>query len=337
MILDVAHFMSEEKSHWDALETILKRLEADSAARLSLMEIEQFHYLYQRTSSDLGKLLTFASEPEVKNYLESLIGRAFAQIHQLEKKPFNFAPKQWWWGTFPDVFRRHLLAFWCSVAITVLGMAFGGGAVYLDPPSKESLIPFSHLMGSPSERVAKEEKQGIKELSGRQTSFSATLMTHNTRVALTTLATGFLWGLGTIISLFYNGVILGAVAIDYIQDGQALFLLAWLLPHGSIEIPSILIAGQAGLILAHAVIGWGTRESMRTRLRKASPDLFTLATGAGLLLIWAGLVESFLSQYHEPVLPYWLKILFGLVELFLLAWFLASSGKKRSFIAEGKR
>ena len=26
------------------------------------------------------------------------------------------------------------------------------------------------------------------------------------------------------------------------------------------------------------------------------------------MLVWAGIVESFLSQYHEPVIPYWLKI-----------------------------
>ena len=36
--------------------------------------------------------------------------------------------------------------------------------------------------------------------------------------------------------------------------------------------------------------------------------------GVGLLLVWAGFVEAFLSQYHEPVIPYMAKIAFGLVE-----------------------
>jgi uncharacterized membrane protein SpoIIM required for sporulation len=40
------------------------------------------------------------------------------------------------------------------------------------------------------------------------------------------------YGVGTIISLFYNGIILGAVSWDYVTDGQTLFLLGWLLPHG---------------------------------------------------------------------------------------------------------
>src|SRR5207302_4060245 len=113
-------------------------------------------------------------------------------------------------------------------------------------------------------------------LQGQKTSFSAFLMTHNTKVSIFTMALGMTWGVGTIIMLFYNGIILGAVAVDYIRAGQTQFLLGWLLPHGVIEIPAILIAGQAGLILATALIGWGNRDSLRTRLRAVSPDLVTL-------------------------------------------------------------
>jgi hypothetical protein len=50
--------------------------------------------------------------------------------------------------------------------------------------------------------------------------------------------------------------------------------------------------------------------------------------GFAVLLIWAGLVEAFLSQYHEPVIPYNLKIAFGMVELILLILFLTKSGRK---------
>ena len=75
------------------------------------------------------------------------------------------------------------------------------------------------------------------------------------------MATGITWGAGTLILLFYNGVILGAVAADYIAGGQGVFLAGWLLPHGSIEIPAILLGGQAGFILAGALIGWGENST----------------------------------------------------------------------------
>jgi uncharacterized membrane protein SpoIIM required for sporulation len=70
------------------------------------------------------------------------------------------------------------------------------------------------------------------------------------------------------IMLFYNGVILGAVSVDYIHAGQTKFLMGWLMPHGVIEIPAILIAGQAGLLLALALIGRGTRAPLAARLRE---------------------------------------------------------------------
>jgi uncharacterized membrane protein SpoIIM required for sporulation len=189
-------------------------------------------------------------------------------------------------------------------------------------------MPFEHLQGSPSERVAKERKELGRGMEGHKDSFSAQLMTHNTQVALFTLALGMTFGFGTIVELFYNGVILGAVGYDYVHDGQAVFLLGWLLPHGVIEIPAILVGGQAGFVIAYALIGWGSRISRAERLRAVSRDVVTLAGGAAMMLVWAGIVESFLSQYHEPVISYGTKITFGLVEAGLLTFYLGFVGKK---------
>src|SRR5262249_7429602 len=139
-------------------------------------------------------------------------------------------------------------------------------------------------------------------------------------------ALGMTWGIGTIVILLYNGIILGLVAVDYVLAGQSTFLLGWLLPHGVIELPAVMIAGQAGLLLAGALIGWGQRKTIRGRLRAVTPDLTTLIFGVALMLVWAGLVEAFFSQYHEPVLPYWVKIAFGSAELVLLVLFLGRCG-----------
>jgi uncharacterized membrane protein SpoIIM required for sporulation len=193
-------------------------------------------------------------------------------------------------------------------------------------------MPFPHLQDSPRERVAKELATRGAGLEGKKTRFSASLMTHNTQVALFTLALGATFAIGTALVLFYNGVILGAVAFDYIAGGQTAFLLGWLLPHGAVEIPAILIGGQAGLVLGRALIGWGDRTPRHQRVRTVAPDLVTLAGGAGLLLAWAGIVEAFFSQYHEPVVPYAVKIAFGVVELALLYAFLTyrrSEGRRR--------
>ena len=327
MIVDLDKFIAAERPCWTELESMLKQIEDEPLSQLRLTQVQRFHYLYERTAAGLGKIVTFASEPETRRYLESLVARAYGEIHETRDKPHRLQLATWLTNTFPQTFRRHIRAFWLSLAITVAGCAFGGFAVAFDPDAKAVIMPFSHLMGSPSERVAREEKASHDRLADRKANFSAYLMTHNTQVSIFTMALGTTWGVGTILMLFYNGVILGAVAIDYILAGQTPFLVGWLLPHGSFEIPAILIAGQAGLMLGGALIGWGKRVTFRQRLRTISGDLVTLIFGVALMLVWAGFVESFLSQYHEPIIPYSVKIIFGSIELTLLCLFLAKSGK----------
>jgi uncharacterized membrane protein SpoIIM required for sporulation len=310
------------------LEAVLDRIEKKPEITLSIEQLERFHYLYQRASADLAKILTFSAEPNTRLYLEALVGRAFGEIHETREKPHRLRPLQWFFTTFPQTFRKHIRAFWIGLLTIVVGAAFGGFTVIVDSSTKQILLPFSHLQGDPSERVKKEEAVDTDRLKGAKTTFSSFLMTHNTKVAILTLALGLSWGIGTLIMLFYNGIILGAVAVDYVMAGETSFLLGWLLPHGAVEIPAILLAGQAGIVLAGALIGWGKPISLRMRLRKISNDLVTLISGVALMLVWAGIIEAFFSQYHEPVMPYAVKIGFGVFELIILALFLGMGGRK---------
>ena len=328
MIIDLQKFISEERPYWSELESELDRLEKRPELKLNLSSLERFHYLYQRTSGDLAKIKTFASEPNTRAFLESLVARAFGEIHETRKRPHRLAPLHWFFSTFPQTFRKHVRAFWICLAAMLVGSAFGGFVLLADPDVKDVLLPFAGLHGDPSERVAREENAKVDRLAGAKTSFSSNLMTHNTKVAIFTLALGLTWGMGTLIMLFYNGVILGVVALDYVMAGETTFLLGWLLPHGAIEIPAIILAGQSGLVLAGALIGWGKPISLKMRLRRISADLTTLIFGVAVMLIWAGIVEAFFSQYHEPVVPYEVKIGFGVLELILLTLFFTKSGRR---------
>jgi uncharacterized membrane protein SpoIIM required for sporulation len=327
VIVDLQRFIAGERPFWSELEKLIDRIEAEPDWRMPLEQLQLFHQLYERTAADLAKITTFSSEPETRRYLENLVARAYGEIHETRERQRKFFPLRWFFETLPQTFRRHVRAFYLSLAITIAGCVFGGAAIAFDPDAKPVLMPFSRLLQDPQKRVAKEESAKDDRLKGGKTTFSAELMTHNIKVSIFTLALGMTWGFGTILMLFYNGVILGAVAVDYIHAGETKFLLGWLMPHGVIEIPAILIAGQAGLLLARSLIGRGSRVSLRTRLREISPDIVTLIGGVGLMLVWAGFIEAFLSQYHEPVIPYAAKIAFGCVELILLAVFLSKSGK----------
>jgi uncharacterized membrane protein SpoIIM required for sporulation len=236
--------------------------------------------------------------------------------------------RRWLFDTFPQTFRRHSRFFMAALLLTIFGALFGGAAVAFDPDAKAAIAPFPHLLRSPAERVKEEESSTNPVLASSKGRFSAALITNNTKVSILALALGITWGIGTLLLLFYNGVVLGAVIFDYVRAGQSVFLMGWLLPHGVVEIPAILIAGQAGLLLGQALIGWNSKESINQRLRSVTGSLVTLISGAALLLIWAGIVEAFFSQYHEPILPYQFKIVFGLVELIALLMFLVFAGTR---------
>jgi uncharacterized membrane protein SpoIIM required for sporulation len=325
MIIDLPRFIAAERPSWTELERLLDRMEADASREMSLDEVQRFHFLYQKVSADLGRVATFASEPELKRYLESLTARAYGEIHETRERGSRLRPVQWFLVDFPSVFRRHFAAFAVSLIITVAGMIFGGFAVALDQDAKEAILPgqFSHLLNDPAKRVAEEEKAKHDRLAGNRSAFASALMANNIRVSIFTLGLGVSFGIGTIIELFYNAVLLGMIVVDYTLAGQAVFMLGWLMPHGVIEIPAILIAGQGGLVLGKALIGRGDRLPLAARLRSIGGDLMMLIYGVAVMLVWAGIIESFLSQYHEPAIHYWQKITFGTVELAALIWLLA--------------
>lgn len=332
MIIDLERFITEERPRWNELERLLDQLANDAAYRFNVATARRFHYLYQRTSSDLVKLGTYGAEPELLHYLESLVARAYGEIHETRKRPHRVAVWHWFRNVLPQTFRRHAGAFYLSLGVTLVG-CFIGSVFVLNPEGKRTLLPYAHLQIDPAERIESEREmyerageEGFDPLAGAKARGTAFYIMNNTRVSFMTMALGMTWGVGTLAVLFGNGVLLGAVCMDYIRAGEGVFLTGWLLPHGATEIPAILIAGQAGFLLAQALIGWGTRDPLRERMRAIGPDVVTLIAGVTLLLVWAGFVEAYLSQYHF-VVPFWLKIAFGVAELVLLFLYLSLSGR----------
>jgi uncharacterized membrane protein SpoIIM required for sporulation len=330
MIVDLKQFIERERGIWEELDKTLTRIENQTLWRPTLEEAQRLHYLYERTGAGLIKISTFAAEPNLLHSLESLLTRAYAELQTGQSRTDRLSVWHWLLITFPQTFRKHFRYFLASLLLTICGGLFGSAAVAFDPDAKAAIAPFPHLLQNPAERVKEEERRTNPTLESSKSRFSATLITNNTKVSILALALGITWGIGTLILLFYNGVVLGAVIFDYVRAGQSVFLMGWLLPHGVIEIPAILIAGQAGLLLGQALVGWNSEEGLTRRLRSITGSLVTLISGAALLLIWAGLVEAFFSQYHQPILPYQFKIIFGLIELAALVFLLTHRKKSAS-------
>jgi uncharacterized membrane protein SpoIIM required for sporulation len=281
--------------------------------------------------SDLAKIRTFASEPKLTGYLENLVAQAYMQLHRRRDRRMSFRPFHWFISRFPEALRRQAWALWLSLATSLLGAVVGAGLMWHEPEVKFDLLPgqFGHLYQSPTERVHEEEsnvEERAKMVSTSAPTFSAALMKNNISVALRCFAFGLLAGVFTFVLLFYNGVILGLICYEYIADGQGGFLAAWLLPHGVPELTAIFIGGQCGIVLGRALVGWGSNVGLRQRLRLVRDDLALLAGGLTVMLIYAGFIESFISQYHGPTVYGW-KTFFGVIELVLMIAFFYFGGR----------
>jgi uncharacterized membrane protein SpoIIM required for sporulation len=328
MILDLERFQAQARPSWRDLESLLAALESRPDRRLNPGEAEQLQELYAKAAADLNRVTHGALAPELRQCLERLVGRAYAELYFAPPVRSDlWQPRRWLriFTVFPETFRRHWRYFALAVLITLLGCAFGGLAVRYDPASVDVLLPADYLR-DPGHRVHEEEQGQGRHLHSAQTeaAFSAQLIRHNIEVALLAAALGVTFGIGTALLLFENGVLLGAVAVHYTRQGFGLFMTAWLLPHGVFEIPSILIAGQAGFYLARLLL----RRREDRNVRQSMREWLVLIAGLTMMLVWAGLMEAFFSQHHQPVLPYGFKVAIAAAELVLLTIYLLTMGRR---------
>jgi uncharacterized membrane protein SpoIIM required for sporulation len=328
VILNLERFQAQARPRWEKLESLLGALENRPDRRLNPAEAEQLQELYAQVAADLNRVTHGALAPELRQYLERLVARAYAELYYAPPMRSEiWQPRRWLriFTAFPESFRRQSSYFALSVLVTVLGCALGGLAVRYDPAAVDVLLPADYLR-NPGQRVYEEEHGQSKDVHSAQieAAFSAQLIRHNIHVAMLAAALGVTFGIGTALLLFENGVLLGAVAVRYTQQGFGLFMTAWLLPHGVFEIPSILIAGQAGFYLARLLL----RRREDRNVRQSMREWLVLVAGLAMMLVWAGMMEAFFSQHHAPVLPYWFKVAVGVAELALLTAYLLLVGQR---------
>ena len=82
--------------------------------------------------------------------------------------------------------------------------------------------------------------------TGTNTGLSAQIFTNNARVALVAFAGGLTGGVLTLVSLIFNGLLLGLVGGLSINGGYGSDMFRLILPHGVLELSLITASGAAG-------------------------------------------------------------------------------------------
>ena len=105
--------------------------------------------------------------------------------------------------------------------------------------------------------------------------------------------------MGTIYLLFFNGLMLGTIATVCAKYHLSLSLWSFIAAHGALELPSIMLAGAAGLRLAAGILFPGMLRR-KDALALAGLEAIQLVAGTIPLLTIAGTLEAFLSPTHAP-------------------------------------
>ena len=117
------------------------------------------------------------------------------------------------------------------------------------------------------------------------------LATNNWLVAVDLAYSGLAAGVPAVVSLGFNGLVIGAVggAVDPVA------FLALVAPHGIIEVPALVIGGAAGLHLGGVGLGFLRGRHDDSDVATAIRRIYRVLLGLVLLFVVAAFIEAFLT------------------------------------------
>ncbi|HEX4155660.1 MAG TPA: stage II sporulation protein M [Acidobacteriaceae bacterium] len=309
-------WIDSRKDNWNRLDALLRRVESGGLRSLDRSELRDLGLLYRQAAADLSAARADRSSRTLEQYLNRLVGRAHNYVYSGHRTSLGMLWRFFAHG-YPRLLRRLSGYVVLAVAITVVTAALGVfvtlvrpdfGATFLGP-EKMAGIRQHHLWMDSILAVKPEASSGI--------------MTNNIGVCFLTFAGGIIFGLGTILLLFNNGLMLGTIATVCAQHHLSLSLWSFIAAHGALELPSIMLAGAAGLRLGAGILFPGMLRR-RDALALAGSEAVQLVAGTIPLLMIAGTLEAFLSPTHAPAA---LKFAVGAVLFAGLCLWLGEGGR----------
>jgi uncharacterized membrane protein SpoIIM required for sporulation len=304
-------WIRRRRPHWDRLASLLAQADHGGLDHLTRAELQELALLYRQVASDLSVLRQDATARSHAAHVNQLLARAHHIIYSRRKAGvgtlFRFLRDD-----YPAIFQRNIPYVVASLLVSV---ACGLLGVVLTTARPEFM---RHFVGPEMIATMERHQMWTHSIVGIAPLATSAIMTNNLSVSFITFASGIVFGVGTLYYLYFNGLLLGVIGAACHQYGMSLALWSFVAAHGSLELPSIIIAGAAGLRLGHSMLfpgGYRWKDS----LAKGGVEATRLVSGIIPLLVIAGCLEGFFSPSPAPV---WLKfvvggVLFALLNLWL--------------------
>ncbi len=317
--MNVERWVAKRRPVWEQLEDLLKQVDKRGLTTLTRDQLQALGRLYRSASADLSRARALNLGVDIVSYLNNLVVKAHNQVYQRPRNRWldflNF-----FWVTFPAVVRQKIAYIALAMAIFWLPAFACWGFMLKDPN-------FAHLELRPGEPIVSdvmwdmiERKQmWTDSLQDASPTFASTISTNNIKVCIVSFALGITCAIGTVVILFLNGVMLGTIFGACQIFGMLPKIAAFVVGHGSLELPAIFISGGAGLLLGTALLFPGQYRRLDA-LKLASRPAFALFGGCVPLLLIAGAIESFISPRTD--LPAEAKLFVGAAAFICLLLYL---------------
>jgi uncharacterized membrane protein SpoIIM required for sporulation/uncharacterized RDD family membrane protein YckC len=313
---------------WNAFAATLAIAQRHGLRALGEEGVRAFVSEYRDLASDLARLRTAAQGRETPELF--YLSRLLAGAHNLLYRGRSL--------TLADVVRliaieapREVRRSWRPVLLAgtlLFGPALiAYSAVVTHPAVAATFIPAGMLdRAEEGVRRAREGTGYIPDPQIFRPTMASQIIANNVQVTFGVFALGITAGLGSLLLLVLNGVSLGGVFGLYQSKGIAKLLLAFVAPHGVLELTAVCIAGGAGFLLAAALLLPGRRTRKRALVENGQRAIRLVAAATVLLLV-AGTLEGFVSPI--PSWPLNAKFAVSGATLVLLVLYLSSGRARR--------
>lgn len=304
-------WLRKRRPHWERLAALLAQADQIGLGQLSRAELQEMALLYRQVAADISVL---RQDPTARTYAEHvnhLLARAHHIMYSRRKTSlatlFRFLRDD-----YPAIFQQQFSFVFAALVVTVAFGALGAVVTLSHPAFMFHFIPPGMIATMERHKMWTESVVGVAPMA------SSFIMTNNLTVSFVTFAGGILFGLGTFWLLYFNGMMLGVIGAACHYYGMSMQLWSFVAPHGSLELPSILIAGGAGFRLGYAMLFPGNLR-WKDSVAEGGLEATRLVSGIIPLLVIAGTLEGFFSPSHAHE---WLKftvggVLFTLLNLWL--------------------
>jgi uncharacterized membrane protein SpoIIM required for sporulation len=245
---------------------------------------------------DLAYAKTFYPKSKVTRWINGIAGSIYQSIYQNKKQKVSRIVNFWKYE-LPLLFRRYHKVFLFTLLLFISFVAVGVISSTTDPNYAQDYFNNNVQNGYYDQTISRIQQGDPFGVYKDDNPFSmfVRIAYNNISVAFKTVIFGVLFGVGTIMMMWSNGVMLGCFQYIFFSQGLGWQSVAVIWIHGTIEISSIVIASCAGLILGFGWLFPGTYTRKESFLKSAK-DAMKICIALIPFFIVAAFFESYITH-----------------------------------------